>query len=58
MSFLHNLLLLKECGLIGDLLGSREVVGVLVDDSPLAVDGEDLNLQVEVRFELILYPKL
>ena len=27
----------------------RDVVRVMVEDHPLAVDGEDYNLQVEVR---------
>jgi len=30
---------------------------VLVEDSPLAVDGKDLNLQVEVRLDIIFHPK-
>jgi len=28
---------------------------VLVEDSPLAVDGKDLNLQVEVRLDIIFF---
>ena len=39
----------QDCGLVGESLPSSAVVKVLVEDNPVAMDGEDYNLQIKAR---------